>query len=81
MLTGDDLAYATLDYIRENPEEWDQDCYQCGTVACFAGRAIMLATGEQAVSREIRAEGVDIVAKQAARVDERPGGCCVRLFH
>ena len=44
-LRGDDLAYATLDYIREHPEEWDQKAYFCGSSACFAGRAIILATG------------------------------------
>ncbi len=41
-LTGDDLAYATLDFIREHPEEWDQAWYFCGTRACFAGRALLL---------------------------------------
>lgn len=39
---NDDLAYQTLDYIREHPEEWDQEDYFCGTTACFAGRAIIL---------------------------------------
>ena len=42
-LRGDDLAYATLDYIREHPEEWDQDSYFGGATACFAGRAVLLA--------------------------------------
>jgi len=45
-LRGDDLAYATLDYIREHPEEWDQGLYMCGSTACFAGRAVLLAYGE-----------------------------------
>jgi hypothetical protein len=39
---NDDLAYQTLDYIREHPEEWNQEVYFCGTTACFAGRAIIL---------------------------------------
>lgn len=38
-LTGDDLAYATLDRIRERPAEWDQTVWFCGTTACFAGTA------------------------------------------
>jgi len=42
-LRGEELAYATLDYIREHPEEWDQDYYICETSACFAGRACLLA--------------------------------------
>lgn len=41
-LTGDALAYATLDYIRAHPDEWDQLVYACGTMACFAGRALIL---------------------------------------
>lgn len=43
MLTGDDLAYATLDYIREHPGEWDQTTWICGATACFAGHALVLA--------------------------------------
>jgi hypothetical protein len=42
MSNGEDLAYQTLDYIREHPKEWDQGLYWCGTSACFAGRAIIL---------------------------------------
>ena len=42
-LRGDDLAYATLDYIREHPEEWDQRSYWCGSTACFIGRALTIA--------------------------------------
>jgi len=52
-LRGDDLAYATLDYIREHPEEWNQSSYfsTCGSTACFAGRALLLA-GEQPTKNE-----------------------------
>lgn len=39
---NDDLAYQTLDYIRENPESWNQREYFCGTTACFAGWALTL---------------------------------------
>jgi hypothetical protein len=46
MLTGDDLAYATLDYIREHPEQWDQTTWICGTTGCFAGHALALAFRE-----------------------------------
>lgn len=42
-LRGDALAYATLDYLREHPEEWDQCTFFCRSTACFAGRAILLA--------------------------------------
>jgi len=45
-LRGDDLAYATLDHIREHPEAWRQEIWYCTTQACFAGRAILLAHGE-----------------------------------
>ena len=59
-LRGDDLAYAVLDCIRENPEGWSQDHYylraNCGTTACFAGHAIILALGLSAL-REKNAYG------------------------
>lgn len=38
-----ELAYEALDYIREHPEEWDQASYTCGSTACFAGRASLIA--------------------------------------
>lgn len=48
-----DLAYAVLDHIDAHPEEWDQGVYigkaECGTVACFAGRAILLSLSESAL--------------------------------
>lgn len=40
-----ELAYKTLDYIREHPQDWNQLNYFCGTTACFAGRAILIALG------------------------------------
>jgi hypothetical protein len=49
---NDALAYQTLDYIREHPEEWDQKDYFCGTTACFAGRAIILTAQARGVSRQ-----------------------------
>lgn len=52
LLTGDDLAYATLDYIREHPEEWDQRFYFCESQACFAGRAIILAGGKKLIGTD-----------------------------
>ena len=42
-LRGNDLACATLDYIRDHQEEWNQNDYFCGTTACFAGHALVLA--------------------------------------
>jgi hypothetical protein len=60
VLTGDDLAYATLDYIREHPEEWNQCSYygkktaECGTTACFAGHAIILALGRRLTTEELK---------------------------
>lgn len=45
-----ELAYRILDHIDAHPEEWDQGVYigktDCGTVACFAGRAILLSLPE-----------------------------------
>lgn len=37
-----DLLRRTLAYIETNPDEWDQEKWVCGTVACFAGRACLL---------------------------------------
>jgi hypothetical protein len=37
-----DLAYQTLDYIREHPEEYYQGLYFCGSKCCFAGWALVL---------------------------------------
>jgi hypothetical protein len=42
-----ELAYETLDYIREHPEEWDQNQFVCGTTACYAGRAALISLGLQ----------------------------------
>lgn len=39
------LAYKVLDRIRENPQDWDQHGYFCGTSACFAGTAVLIALG------------------------------------
>lgn len=42
------LLEETLTYIRDHPEEWNQNTWgagattSCGTPACFAGRAIVL---------------------------------------
>ena len=44
-MRNDELAYKTLDYIREHPEEWFQGLFFCGTQACFAGRAVLIAKG------------------------------------
>lgn len=36
------LAYATLDFIKANPEEWNQEVWLCLTAGCFAGNALLL---------------------------------------
>ena len=40
------LMFKTLDYIRDHPGQWNQGEWAeqtaCGTVACFAGTAVML---------------------------------------
>lgn len=38
-----DLAYRTLDHIAEHPEEHNQSTWRCGTTACYAGHAAILA--------------------------------------
>jgi hypothetical protein len=41
-----ELAYRVLDHIDASPELWNQGVYigkrECGTVACFAGWAVLL---------------------------------------
>lgn len=44
-LRGKDLAYATLDWIKANPQHWNQRYWHCGTSHCFAGTAEMLGAG------------------------------------
>lgn len=39
------LLLATMTYIEEHPEEHDQAIWICGTVACFAGHAVLLDGG------------------------------------
>lgn len=58
LLRGEELAYSTLDYIREHPEEWDQDSYFCGSTACFAGRVILLALGKSWRAYQNRGTGM-----------------------
>jgi hypothetical protein len=44
-----ELAYRVLDHIDAHPEQWRQERWlhktSCGTVACFAGWAVVLAGG------------------------------------
>jgi hypothetical protein len=37
------LLQQTLSYIETHPEEWQQGEWRCGTNACFAGHAALLA--------------------------------------
>lgn len=45
-----ELAYRVLDHIDAHPEQWRQGIYigeaECGTVACFAGWAVLLSGHE-----------------------------------
>lgn len=45
-----ELAYRVLDHIEAHPEEWYQGRWyselSCGTTACFAGHAVLLAGGK-----------------------------------
>lgn len=58
-----ELAYRVVDHIDAHPELWNQGVYigkaECGTVACFAGWAVLLAGGEIDTSTE----GVTIVGR------------------
>lgn len=38
-----ELLTRTLDYIVAHPKEWNQRDWRCGTAACFAGNAALLA--------------------------------------
>lgn len=48
MTPNAELAYQVLDHIDAHPEQWNQGLYigrrECGTVACFAGWTVLLAT-------------------------------------
>jgi hypothetical protein len=49
------LLTRTLRHIEENPAEWRQDTWICGTTACFAGRACLIA--QQDGMAEVVVEG------------------------
>lgn len=40
-----ELAYRVLDHIDADPKNWNQNEWQCGTAACFAGWAVRLSGG------------------------------------
>lgn len=40
-----ELAYKVLDHIDAHPESWDQNIWDCGTAACFAGWAVRFSGG------------------------------------
>jgi hypothetical protein len=44
-----ELAYRVLDQIDAHPERWDQKRWWCGTSGCFAGWAVVLSDGEDAM--------------------------------
>ena len=46
-----ELAYRVLDQIDAHPENWNQNEWQCGTAACFAGWAIRLSGGTMSGSQ------------------------------
>lgn len=64
-----ELAYQVLDHIDAHPEQWDQGLYigkaECGTVACFAGWAVLL-SGAVPVYSDYTCRRADLV-----RVDDR----------
>lgn len=41
------LLQKTMDHIEAHPEEWDQANWFCGTKACFAGHAVLLAGAQK----------------------------------
>ncbi len=50
-----ELLDRVLDHIRMNPQEWDQKDWaretDCGTVACFAGTAVLMTGGSVVCSK------------------------------
>lgn len=78
MTPNTDLAYAVLDHIDAHPDAWDQRHWlrsadnECGTVACFAGWACLLAGHtareldyadgpiREVAARELGIEGLEI---------------------
>jgi hypothetical protein len=56
-----ELAYKVLDHIDAHPEQWDQKAWlkgtDCGTAACFAGWAVVLAGHDVTFDTEPEADG------------------------
>lgn len=48
MTVNVDLLQRTLAHIEAHPEEWNQGTWRCGTAACFAGHAAILAGAQWA---------------------------------
>lgn len=53
MAVNKELLLQTLAYIEEHPEEWRQGRWRCGSTACFAGHAALLAGAEWLHKKEI----------------------------
>jgi hypothetical protein len=67
-----ELAYKVLDHIDAYPEQWDQGTYigkvECGTVACFAGWAVLLSGDEPVFYDDLRFAS-DVHAASGVLVD------------
>jgi hypothetical protein len=40
------LLRKTLEHIENHPQEWNQGTWHCGTIACFAGHAVIIDGGQ-----------------------------------
>ena len=56
------LLEATMAYIENNPEEWNQENWRCGSGMCFAGWAATL-NGREWASKAEHANAANIVVK------------------
>lgn len=75
------LAYAVLDQIDAHPDSWNQEIWDCGTTACFAGWAVRLSGGTSDGSEvvagpaELVGEHVEYAAYKALGIGEFHNAC------
>lgn len=78
-MINSDLMQRVLKQIEEHPETWFQSCWvnECGTVACFAGWACLLAGHSPQEMEPWAGDDVGDEAERLLGLDEEDGD---RLF-
>ena len=60
----------TMEWIKNNPEHWDQSRWHCGTSHCFAGVAEMLAQNIDPTTK-YASESTKVIAEKALGLNDQ----------